>query len=229
MGKVIATTNVKGGVGKSALSLHLAVALRIRGHSVLLVDCDMQGTIEGTMQRREQKQFDIDFEVRKLLGPSIASKGALAHYQKFDWVIIDTPSGAAANESLENATRVADIALIPTTSSSDDTDTLAYLVPKLAEIIENDNPELKFLGVIWNQDSTSSLREISAVRKFFEHFEIPTAQNLVRHRPIFRHVKRQGGTIFDEIEEGSRNKAAIERSRAEVAALVDEIIAYATA
>ena len=226
MGKIIATTNVKGGVGKSAMSLHLAVALRLRGDSVLLVDCDMQGTIEGTMERREQRKMEPDFEVRKLLGPSIASKGALAHYAKFDWVIIDTPSGAASNESLDNATRVADVALIPTTSSSDDTDTLSYLVPKLAEIIVSDNPELKFLGVIWNQDTTSSQREIAAVRKFFQEFDIPTAKNIVRHRSIFRHAKRQGGTVFDEVDDNNKNRAAFEKSRAEVTALVDEIVNY---
>ena len=41
---VLAVGNVKGGVGKTTLAINIAIAQAHRGHDVLLVDGDEQGT-----------------------------------------------------------------------------------------------------------------------------------------------------------------------------------------
>ncbi len=47
--KVITVTNQKGGVGKTALALHLALAGQELGLSVLLIDLDSQGSASITL------------------------------------------------------------------------------------------------------------------------------------------------------------------------------------
>ena len=49
--RVLAVTNQKGGVGKTALALHLALAGRERGSRVLVVDLDTQGNASLTVGR----------------------------------------------------------------------------------------------------------------------------------------------------------------------------------
>ena len=44
---IFAFTNSKGGVGKSTLSVHLAVWLKERSDSVALIDSDVQGSSSG--------------------------------------------------------------------------------------------------------------------------------------------------------------------------------------
>jgi chromosome partitioning protein len=45
MGKIIAITNHKGGVGKTSITLNLGLALAHRGAKVVMVDADAQGTL----------------------------------------------------------------------------------------------------------------------------------------------------------------------------------------
>ncbi len=47
--KIVTVTNQKGGVGKTALALHLALAGRERGLKVLLIDLDTQGSASITL------------------------------------------------------------------------------------------------------------------------------------------------------------------------------------
>ena len=47
LGMIIATTNSKGGVGKSTIAVHLAVYLQRIGKQVLVIDCDMQRSCSG--------------------------------------------------------------------------------------------------------------------------------------------------------------------------------------
>lgn len=61
--KVIAITNLKGGTGKTAISVNLSVALQKMGKKILLVDLDAQGSASISLNERADKNKVSIYEV----------------------------------------------------------------------------------------------------------------------------------------------------------------------
>src|ERR671921_616836 len=63
LGRVIAFANQKGGVAKTTTTLNLGVALKEKGHNVLLVDLDPQGNLTMSQGMNpdsiERSMFDV--------------------------------------------------------------------------------------------------------------------------------------------------------------------------
>lgn len=116
--KLIAVGAGKGGVGKSTVSVNLAVALARLGHKVGIIDADIYGpsqpTLLGTSERPEAKDkqlIPVEVQGVKLLsvgqlvspGHALAwrgpmASGALAQLVEGDWsgteiIIVDLPPG----------------------------------------------------------------------------------------------------------------------------------------
>ena len=94
----IAIANFKGGVAKSTTTMTLAQGLSLRGHKVLVIDCDAQGSLTSLHGLLPSIGIDDEQTLRPLFsGETDSVKGAI---QKTYWPGIDL---IAANLSLYSA------------------------------------------------------------------------------------------------------------------------------
>lgn len=112
---IVAMVSEKGGVGKSTLACHLAAEWHRRGRTVLVVDCDPQGTA--------LTWADVAAEGGHV-GPVVVACGDAVRATverlapSYDVVVIDTPGRLSRRQG--GALMVADVVLVPCGASTAD-------------------------------------------------------------------------------------------------------------
>lgn len=133
---VIAIVMEKGGVGKTTISLNLAVAAVQKGRKAVVIDVDSQATASNWTDRRVEEHPWIVPTHAARIGAAINQ----AKKQGVDFIVIDTPphSGTDAAE----ASRHADIVIVPVEPHMFTLETL----PKLADLLKlAGNPQTLFV------------------------------------------------------------------------------------
>jgi chromosome partitioning protein len=117
----------KGGVGKTTLATHMAVARKAAGRSVVLVDADAQGTASTWSDIRKDKPVP-QIPCMSLRGGKVhvELKELARHYED---VVVDT--GGADSQEFRSAMLAADTLLMPLRPGSFDFWTLT----KMSEVI----------------------------------------------------------------------------------------------
>ena len=212
--KIISIVNQKGGSGKTTLSMQLAGALARRGHKVLVVDADPQGTAtRWAASADDEKPFPAS-----VVGLSAASTKVHREVKKFvpdyQYIIIDCPP-AADSPVPQSALLVADLALVPVIPSPLD----MWAAVGIREVIGNVsdiNEELRSRLVINQlQPNTTLAKEALEV---LPEFGIDICRTYMHQRQVYRQSAVFGQTVHDF---GSKAAAAVE----EIEALTDELLA----
>lgn len=150
MALVLAVSSLKGGVGKTTLTINIACALHQAGHRTLIVDADSQASCLRWAARAAEAGHQGP-PVVALAGASLRRDLASVS-SGFDAVVIDSPPrlGTEARAAM----LAADLVLLPTTPGAADVwalrETLAVL-----EDARGLRPELRAVAVLNRADRTA--------------------------------------------------------------------------
>jgi chromosome partitioning protein len=138
---IITFSSLKGGTGKTSLSVHLAHAIALSGKRVILIDADPQASAsDWAAARDDAPPFPVVGMARDTLHRDLAAVTA-----NYDHAVIDTPPRVSA--LARSAILAADLVLIPVQPSSYDVWAAAETV-KLVEEAQQFKPEVRAAFVV---------------------------------------------------------------------------------
>lgn len=184
MSCVVSLVNTKGGVGKSFLSVHLAVWLADFGYNVALIDADDQQTsskwlieagehavtvwvLEGNSEERRAE--DLRRTVNKLQGTS-------------DFIVIDTKGSAGLSTS--TAVLKSDLACVPLQPSASDLWPIENALSTIRVSQEARGGEPKAFLILNQTDDADVLAR--DVRSLAEQFQVPMAETNIKRLRAYR-------------------------------------------
>lgn len=188
MARVVAVLNQKGGAGKTTMATHLARGLQMRGHRVLLVDSDPQGSARDWHAAGNGELVPVVGLDRPTLDRDIKAIAG-----GYDWIIVD--GAPQAHELAVAALKAADVVLIPVQPSPYDvwaTADLVDLIKQRQEITEG-RPKAAF--VVSRQIVGSRLA--GDVREALEGYGLPIFENGTCQRVIYANSASTGSTVLD--------------------------------
>jgi len=194
MPKMIALLNGKGGVGKTTTAINLAFGISRRGHSVVLVDTDPQGSVSnyydeekcpfGLVHACEEKEI---YRVRKMLS-------------SYDYIIID--GAAAISSTTAAAVMVSDAVVIPVTPSPLDFSACGAILAVLEARNEMKPIETRFLIT---KKITNALM-VRELREAIGETEIPLMRTGTTHRQSYIRTMQNGGSIYDSTDAAAKGE-----------------------
>lgn len=209
---VITFLNLKGGCGKTTLSIHVASTLALAGKKVLLIDADEQMSAVHWSETREQ---DPIFTVAGMPSNTIHKQIKLME-SDYDFIIVDGPPRTS---SVSRSCVVAsDLVLIPVTPSPYD----VWAASEIVEILDNVKHSISeykkiAAGIIINRKihNTKLGKEVETALK---EYEIPIFNTVVHQRIAYAESAAAGTSVIEE----DPNSIAGQ----EIKKLVEEILVF---
>lgn len=206
---------IKGGVAKSTVAVHLAVALHRAGESVAMLDADPQGSATRWV-RRMGELFPV---VGITLGndPRGAAKAAVRRaLEAADIVVADPPP--SSREVLRVLCAVADLSIVPTGASAEELHLAARTLELAREEREDIGKPLSALLVATRipKGTTSGRDAVAALGEFG-----PAAETVLHARIAWVEAMSAGCTVWDL--PASRHADAQREASALVAEIQDRL------
>ena len=209
--KVIAVLNQKGGAGKTTIATHVATALRLAGHTVLLVDSDPQGSARDWAAAREDHPMPVVGMDRPTIERDLKSIAPV------DFVIIDGAPQAA--DLAVSAIKASDFALIPVQPSPYDIWATSDLVDLVKQRIEITDGKLQAAFVVSRAITGTNIgKEVSGI---LEGYNLPVLQSRVHQRVDYPGTAAGGSTILEDFP-GSPGAREIQELTNELLSIVSK-------
>ena len=189
MSVTLTVAALKGGVGKSTITLNIAACLHQAGHRVLIVDADSQGTCRIWGSKSAEAGYDgppvIGLDGRSLRRDlERVSTG-------FDAVIIDTPPRMAVETRA--AMLAADMIVLPVTPGGADT----WALHETLQVLEEATTLRSDLraAIVCNRADRTTLSRISL--RALEELHVPVLKTQIGNRVIFGESTLAGRSVVD--------------------------------
>jgi chromosome partitioning protein len=196
---IVTVGNTKGGVGKTTLAVQLALARRLAGRDVLLIDADRQGSAQNAATLRAESgrlptltcvQFAEGKLLRAQLGPLAA---------KHDDTLIDV--GGRDSESLRVALGRSDLVVVPVQPRAVDVWALADIVGLIAQAQaareDDGRSSLRVLAVLNLADPGANPDTVDATAALAEFPELQLASTVIRRRKAVANAMAHGLAVAE--------------------------------
>ena len=214
---LITIGNVKGGCGKTTLSVNLAVGLAQRKRDVLLIDSDEQGTAMAFTDLRSTHNPDApSYTAVALYGKNIRTQVPQLK-SRYDDIIIDV--GGRNTDSLRAALSITQILLVPAAPRSFD----LWGVEQMSEIIQAArvfNDRLVALAVLNGADPSGGDND-AAEASLKELDGIKVLGIRIGRRKAFPNAAARGMSVLEYTDPSNREGS--EKAREEFSSLMNHI------
>ena len=179
---IVTIGNTKGGVGKTTIAVQVALARRLAGRDVLLVDADRQGSAQAAAMLRAEAGRMPALSCVQLADGRILRAQLAALAAKHDDTIID--AGGRDNEALRVALARSDLLVVPVQPRAVDVWALgdiAALIEQAQEARADDSrPPLRVLTVLNLADPGENPDTIEAAKARADFPQISPAETAIR-------------------------------------------------
>ena len=207
---IIQFCSIKGGCGKSTLSVNLAVEYLRKNQTISILDGDRQSSSNNWSQRRENNNELAQIHCVQKYGR--INKTILDISDQYNAVIIDT--GGFDSQEMRTALMVADVAIMPFKPSQMDLDTL----PRLEDIIlaaQDFNKSLQVFGLLNMSPTNIMNKEVSEAKELLNDYpSISMMNTLIHDRKAFRDSIKHGLSVIEMTDH---------KAKAEIQCLAEEI------
>ena len=185
--RVIAVLNQKGGAGKTTIATHLARALQLAGHKVLLIDSDPQGSARDWAAVDEDQPLPVVGIDRPTIERDL--KSIAPH----DFVVIDGAPQAA--DLAISAIKAAHLVIIPVQPSPYDIWAASDLVDLVKQRIEVTDGGLRAAFVVSRHIAGTKLG--GEITEALEGYGLPVMATKIGQRVAFPGTAAKGTTVLD--------------------------------
>lgn len=210
---ILLIAHTKGGVGKSTLTINLAVELQRQGADVILVEADPTvHTVSNWAHDREENGHPPIQAVQKT-GNLRSSLLDLA--TRYDYVIVDVPG--KDSKEMRTAMTAADVLLMPVVPYQAELDTTESVVATLTEA-KDFNPEVKAFAVLNMAPTNTGANDVKDAREYLADYpEVTVARTVVHQRKAFRNALSQGLGVVEMRDS---------KAKAEIQLLIQEVTTW---